>query len=72
METSKIVLSKGKESFDLHKCNICQKSGSLVSTENGRIKIIEATNIRNYKVYGRLMSSPLNADFKYHMYNKCN
>ena len=33
METSSIVLDKGKECFDLHKCIICQESGSLVSTE---------------------------------------
>ena len=52
METSSLVLDKGKESFDLHKCIICQKSGSLVSTENGRIKIIEATNIGNDEIYG--------------------
>ena len=71
METSSLVLDKGKESFDLHKCIICQKSGSLVSTENGRIKIIEAAKIRNDEVYGRLMSSSLDADFKYYMDNKC-
>ena len=34
METNSIVLDKGKESFDLNKCIICQNSGSLVSTEN--------------------------------------
>ena len=71
METSSIVLDKGKECFDLHKCIICQKSGFLVSTENGRIKVIEGAKIRNDKVYKRLMSSSLDADFKYHMDNKC-
>ena len=71
METSSIVLDKGKEIFDLNKCIVCQKSGSLVSTENGRIRIIEAAKIRNDEVYGRLMSSSLDGDFKYHMDNKC-
>ena len=32
MKTSSIVSDKRKESFDLNKCIICQKSGSLVST----------------------------------------
>ena len=48
METSPIVLDKGKESFDLDvltwkflKCVIYQKSGFLVPTENGRIRTIE-------------------------------
>ena len=71
MKTNSIVLGKGKENFDLHKCIICQKSSSLVSTENGRIKIIEAGKIRNDEIYWRLMSSSLDADFKYHMDNKC-
>ena len=42
-----------------------------MSTENGQVKIIEAAKIRNDKVYGRLMSSSLDANFKYHMDNKC-
>ena len=41
METSSIVFDNGKESFDLSKCTICQKSGFLVSTGNGRIRIFE-------------------------------
>ena len=71
MGTSSIVLDKGKESFELNKYIVCQKCGSLVSTENGRIRNIEATKIRNDKVYGSLMSSSLDSDFKYHMDNKC-
>ena len=65
------MLEKGKESFELNKCIVCQKIDSLVSTENGRIRIIEATKIRNDEVYGRLLLSSLDADFKYHMGNKC-
>ena len=68
MGTSSIALDKGKECLDLSKC---RKSGSLVSIENGRIRIIEAAKIRNNEVYGRLTSSSLNADFKCSMDNKC-
>ena len=58
MEKSSIVLDRGKEPIlDINKCIICQKPGSLVSTENGRIKIIEAAKIRNDEVYERLASS---------------
>ena len=64
METNSIVLDKGKESFDLNKCIISQNSGSLVSTENSRIRIIEAAKIQNDDVYGRLMSSSLDVDLK--------
>ena len=64
METNSIVLDKGKESFDLNKCIISQDSGSLVSTENSRIRIIEAAKIQNDDVYGRLMSSSLDVDLK--------
>ena len=32
MEESSIVLDKEKESIDLTKCIICQRSGSLMST----------------------------------------
>ena len=71
MEISSIVLDKGKESFDLNKGNTCQNNGSLVSNENGRIRIIEVAKILNDKFYGGLMSSSLDADFKYHMDNKC-
>ena len=70
METSSIVLDKGKESFELNKYIVCQKCGSLVSTENGRIRN-ETTKIRNDEVYGSLMSSSLDAGVKYHMDNKC-
>ena len=56
MGTSSIVLDKGKEGLDLNKC---QKSGSLVSIENGCIRIIEAAKIRNNEVYERLTSSSL-------------
>ena len=65
-------LYKRKESFDLNKYVISQKSSFLVSTKNGRIKIIEAAKIRNDKFCKRLMSSSLDADFEYHhMDNKC-
>ena len=72
MEKISMDLYKRKESFDLNKCVISQKSSSLVSTKNGRIKIIEAAKIRNDKFCKRLMSSSLDADFEcHHMDNKC-
>ena len=39
-----IVLHRQKElSFDVNKCIICQKNGSLVSTENDRfVQIIDS------------------------------
>ena len=49
MKLSSTVLDKGKESFDLNKCIICQNSGSLVSTENGRIRTIEDTRYKMTK-----------------------
>ena len=45
MKTISIVLSKGSESFYLTKFVIWQKSGSLVSAENDRIRIIEEAKI---------------------------
>ena len=57
-----IVLHRQKElSFDVNKCIICQKNGSLAST----------AQIRNDEVYERLPSTSLDTDFKYHMENKC-
>ena len=64
METSSIVLTCINVSY-------AKKIGSLVSTENARVKIIETAKIRNDEIYGRLMSSSLDANFKYHMDNKC-
>ena len=71
MDTS-LVLDRRKEIvLDVNKCIICQQSGSLVSTENGRIKIMEAAKIQDGSVYERLKSLSLDRDFKYHMDNKC-
>ena len=54
MDTS-LVLDRRKEIvLDVSKYIICQQSVSLVSTENGRIKIMEAAKIRNDSVYERL------------------
>ena len=52
-------LDKENESFYLNKCVICQKSGSLESTKDGRIKIIEAAKIRNDEFYRRIVPSSL-------------
>ena len=71
MEKISMDLDKGNESFDFNKCVMYQKSGCLVSSKDDQIKIIEAANMRNDEFYRRLMSSSLDADFEYHMVNKC-
>ena len=72
METNNLVLKRQKERrFDINDCIICQNSGSLVSTENGRRNIMNAADIRKDEVYERLKSSLIDQDFKYHMNNKC-
>ena len=53
------------------KCIICQKSGDLISTENGRRTIINAAAIRKDDVHLRLQSASLDANFRYHMDNTC-
>ena len=54
-------------------CIICQKSSSstVVSTENGRKKIIEAAAIREDEVLLRLKSLAIDQHFCYHMDNQC-
>ena len=62
-----------REGIYLYKCVICicQKSGSLVSTKDGQIKIIEVANIQNDEFYRRLMLLSPDTDFEYHMDKKC-
>ena len=67
-----VVLKRQQDScFNFNNCIICQRPGNLVSTENGRRNIIDAANIRKDEVHRRLQSSTIDADFKYHMDNKC-
>jgi hypothetical protein len=67
---SNLLLKKATE-FDANKCIICQKGKDLVSTENGRTKIIEAASIRKDIVIDRLNSLKIDKPFKYHMNNAC-
>ena len=43
----------------------------LISTANGRSKIMEAAQIREDEVWDRLQSPSIAEDFLYHMDNKC-
>ena len=73
---SKLVLLKKQADisvFDNNKCIICQKSqtAKLTSSENGRVKVIEAANIRNDIVLRRLQDPAREGNFQYHMTNAC-
>ena len=66
-----VVLKRQQDSCFSFNNYICQKPGNLVLTENGQRNIIDAANIRKDEVHRRLQSSTIDADFKYHMDNKC-
>ena len=71
MENNIALKRQQNSCFNLNNCTICQKPRNLVSTENGRRNIIDAANICKDEVHRRLQSSTIDADFKYHMDNKC-
>ena len=52
-------------------CIICLKPNKLISTENGRKRIMEAAKVRNDEVQKQLQSVSLDAHFKYHMDYQC-
>ena len=60
-----------EELFDIKKCIFCQHNDTfiVITTENGRRKIIEAAEKRRDKIYTRLLS--IEKDFVYHVTNKC-
>ena len=60
-----------EELFDIKKCIFCQHNDTftVITTENGRRKIIEAAEKRRDKIYTRLLS--VEEDFVYHVTNKC-
>ena len=60
-----------EELFDIKKCIFCQHNDTftVITTENGRRKIIEAPEKSRDKIYTRLSS--IEADFVYHVTNKC-
>ena len=67
----KINLRKyDKSSTNFNRCIICQKDGDLVSTENGRSKIINAASIRKDIVSTRLNSIECNSQSYYHSNNE--
>ena len=59
--------------LDIKLCIICQKSSSstVVSTKNGRKKIIKAAAIREDEVLLRLKLLAIDQHFCYHMDNQC-
>ena len=66
-------LQSGEESYDIHKCIICQRDNKKKcgGTANGRIKIIEAAQIREDHVWEYLQSPSINQNFVYHVSNEC-
>lgn len=69
----KLTNKDKKSEFDINKCIICQKKtkSTLVSTENGRKKIMDAAFIRKDEVYQRLNKDSIDQNFCYHMDNNC-
>ena len=71
------ILSLKKSNYlidlDIKLWIICQKSSSstVVSTENGRKKIIEGAATRQDEVLLRLKSLAIDQHFCYHMDNQC-
>ena len=53
---SNLKLKNEKFAYDINKCIICQNGKDLVSTENGRSKIMEAASIRKDLIEERLKS----------------
>ena len=68
----KINLRKyDKSSTNFNRCIICQKGCDLVSTENGRSKIVNAARIRKDIVSTKLNSNECDSQVYYHMNNEC-
>ena len=73
MDESLEIKNDEADKFDRRYCIICQKKNTkvLISTANGRSKIMEAAKIREDEVWDRLQSPSIAEDFLYHMDNKC-
>ena len=73
MDESLEIKNDETDKVDRRYCIICQKKNikGLISTANGRSKIMEAAQIREDEVWDRLQSSSIAEDFLYHMDNKC-
>ena len=67
-----LQLTKPKVLFDINNCIICQKNGGdLITTLNGRVKIMEASSIQKDLVEERLKSKEVDKPFCYHMNKVC-
>lgn len=72
MESVTLTRPARDSPFDAKKCIICQdcSDDKTVSTDNGRKRIREASDIRNDSVSKRLKMVE-GDDFVYHMTNQC-
>ena len=61
-----LKLRNEKSALDINKCIICQNGKYLISTENGRSKIMEAASIRKELIEERLKSLDMDKPF-YHL-----
>ena len=66
-----LKLRNEKSAFDINKCIIWQNGKDLISTENGRSKIMEAASIRKDLVAECLNSLDMDKPFYYHVNNAC-
>ena len=73
MDESLEIKNDEADKFDRRYCIICPNKNikGLISTANGRSKIMEAAQIREDEVWDRLQSPSIAEDFLYHMDNKC-
>ena len=62
------LMLPSEDLFDINKCVVCQKAGgSLISTDNGRRKVMVATELRKGCVLEQLKSIAVDGEFKYHL-----
>ena len=62
--TEPTMALKRENNFDIRRCIICQKvGGKLVTTPNGRQKIMEAAVLRQDHLYVYLKSSSIEQEF---------
>ena len=62
------LMLPSEDLFDINKCVVCQKAGgSLISTDNGWCKVMEAAEIHKGCVLAQLKSIAVDGEFKYHL-----
>lgn len=64
------TVNLNEKPFNIELCIFCQKGDDLVSTENGRKAIQEASKIRNDRIT-RIISTIGESIFSYHISNDC-